>query len=59
MQNFSVPINKEVKRIDTNGKTSQKQYLTDYSLVIVQDLCSAHYQIFLTILLNELMKLRN
>ena len=36
---------------------SQKLYLTDYNLLIMQDLWQAHYQIFLIILLKELIKL--
>ena len=53
---FSVPTAKEVTRTDKKGKKSQKLYLTDYNLLIMQDLCIAHYQILL-ILLKELMKL--
>ena len=35
---------------------SQKLYLTDYNLLILQDL-AAHYQILLKILLREFIKL--
>ena len=35
---YSVPITKEVKRIDKNEKESQKRYCTGYNLLIVKDL---------------------
>ena len=35
---FSVPVEKEVTRIDKNGKKLQKLYLKDYSLFTAQDL---------------------
>ena len=35
----------------------QKPYLTDYNLLVVQDLWQAHYQILLIILLSEFIKL--
>ena len=38
-------------------KKLQKIYLTNYNLLIAQDLCQAHYQILLIILVNELVKL--
>ena len=38
-------------------KKSQKLYLTDYSLLTVQDLLQAHYQILITISLKEFIKL--
>ena len=38
-------------------KKLQKLYLTNYNLLIAQDLCQAHYQILLIILVNELVKL--
>ena len=38
-------------------KKLQKLYLTNYNLLIAQDLRQAHYQILLIILLNELVKL--
>ena len=38
-------------------KKSQKLYLTDYNLLIVQDLWQVHYQILLIILLKEFIKL--
>ena len=34
----------------------QKKYLTDYNLLIAQDFWEAHFQIFLIILLKELIK---
>ena len=36
-------------------KKSQKQYLTNYNLLIEQDLLQGHYQILLIVLLKELM----
>ena len=39
------------------GKISQKPYLTDYNLLMVQDLWQAHYKILLLILLKEFEKL--
>ena len=38
-------------------KKLQKVYLTYYSLLIVQDLWQAHYQILSIMFLNEFMKL--
>ena len=38
-------------------KKLQKIYLTCYSLLIVQDLWQAHYQILSIMFLNEFMKL--
>ena len=38
-------------------KKSQKPYLTDYNILIVQDLWQALFQIVLVILLNELINL--
>ena len=38
-------------------KKSQKLYLTDYNLLIAQDLWQVHYQILLRILLKEFIKL--
>ena len=37
-------------------KKSQKLYLTDYSLLTVQDLWQAHYQILLIMSLEEFIK---
>ena len=50
---FTVLIEKKVTRIDKNGKKIQKLYLTNYNLLIAQDLWQAHYQIFLIIFLKE------
>ena len=50
---FTVLIEKKVTRIDKNGKKIQKIYLTNYNLLIAQDLWQAHYQILLTIFLKE------
>ena len=38
-------------------KKSQKPHLTDYSLLMVQDLWLAYYQILLIILVKKLIKL--
>ena len=38
-------------------KKLQNPYLTNYNLLIVQDLWQAYYQIFLIILLKEFIKL--
>ena len=38
-------------------KKSQKPYLTDYNVLIVQDLWQALFQIVLVILLNKLINL--
>ena len=38
-------------------KISQKSYLTNYNLLIAQDLWQAHQQILMIILLNEFIKL--
>ena len=54
---FTVPIEKEVKRIDKNGKKLQKIYLIYYNLLIAQDLWQAHYQILSIIFLKEFIEL--
>ena len=54
---FSVPILKEVARIEKNGEEITKKYLRHYNLLTVQDLCQAHYQVLLIILLKEFTKL--
>ena len=38
-------------------KTSEKLYLTDYNLLIVQNLWQAHYKVLLPILLKDFVKL--
>ena len=38
-------------------KKLQKIYVTDYKLLIAQDLCPAHYQILSIILLKEIIEL--
>ena len=38
-------------------KKSQKPYLTNYNLLIAQDLWQAHYQILSIILVKEIIKL--
>ena len=47
----------KVTRIDKNGEEITKKDLTDYNLLTVQDLCQAHYQVLLIILLKEFIKL--
>ena len=55
---FAVLITKEVKKGLVNMETkSQKPYLTNYNLLISQDLWQAHYQILLIILLKKFTKL--
>ena len=38
-------------------KKLQKIYVTDYKLLIAQDLCPAHYQILSIIILKEIIEL--
>ena len=52
---FSIPIHKEVIRIDRNGENLQKNYLTDYNLLIRQCSWQAHYQMLSIISLKELV----
>ena len=54
---FSLQITKDVKEIEKKRKKSRKPYLTNYNLLIVQDLLQFHCQILLIILLKWLMKL--
>ena len=54
---FSVPIEREVTRFDKKRKKSQKPYLTDYNLLIAQDLLQPHYQILFIILRKDFIKL--
>ena len=54
---FSVPIKKEFTRINKKERKSQKPYITDNNLLIVQDSWQAQYQIVSTILLKEFIKL--
>ena len=48
---------KKLQELIKNKNKLQKQYLTDYNLLIVQDLQQGHYQILFVILLNEFIKL--
>ena len=41
---FSVSVQKEVARIDINGEEITKT-ITDYNLLIVQDLWQGHYEV--------------
>ena len=50
-ETFTVPIEKEVTRIDKNGEELQKIYVTYYNLLIAQDLWQAHHQILSIIFL--------
>ena len=54
---FTVPIKKEVTRIDENGEEITKIYLTYYSLLIAEDSWQAHYQILLIICLKDFIEL--
>ena len=56
VHNLSVLIKKKVQELIKKGKKSQKPYLTDHNLLLVQDLWKAHYQILLIILLKEFIK---
>ena len=56
--NFSVPIKKEVTIIDKKEKESQKPYLTDYNLLIAQQLWYDHYQILLINLAEGIHKIK-
>ena len=54
---FKVPIEKEVTKIDKNGKETTKIYLTYFNLLIAQDLWQTHYQIWSIIFLKEFIEL--
>ena len=54
---FTVPIEKEVTRIDKNGEEITKKYFTYYDLLIGQNLWQAHYQILSIILVKEFTEL--
>ena len=45
------------KKLVKMERKLQKPHLTDYNLLITQDLWQAHYPILLIILLKEFMKL--
>ena len=49
---FTVPIEKEVTRIDKNGEE-----ITNYNLLVAQDLWQANYQILSIIFQKKFMKL--
>ena len=53
----TVPIKKDVTRINKNGEEDAKHDPTYYNLLIVKDLQQARYQILSIILLKELIKL--
>ena len=55
--NFTVLIEKEVTRINKNGKKLQKIYLTYYNLLLMQDLWQVHYHFLSIIFLKEFIKL--
>ena len=46
---ISIPITNDVKEFIKMKKELQKPYLTKYSLLLVQDLWQAHYQVLLII----------
>ena len=50
-------MEKEVTRIHKKGEKSRELYITDYNLLMPQDLWQSHYQILLKILLKEFIKL--
>ena len=53
----SVSIRQQITRIDKKMEKMQKQYPTDYILLIVQDLWQTYYQILLIIMLQEFTRL--
>ena len=53
----SVSIRQQITRIDKKMEKMQKQYPTDYILLIVQDLWQTYYQILLIIMLQESIRL--
>ena len=53
----SVSIQQQITRIDKKMEKMQKQYPTDYILLIVQDLWQTYYQILLIIMLQEFIRL--
>ena len=48
---------KKFKEFKKKENKRQKPHLTDYNLLIRQDLCQTHYQILLIVLLKEFIKL--
>ena len=54
---FTVPIEKELTRINKNGKKLQKIYPKYNNLLIAQNLWQAHYQILSIIFLKEFIEL--
>ena len=55
---FTVPTEKKGTRIDKNAEDITKQvYLTYYNLLIAQDFCQGHYQIWSKMFLNEFIKI--
>ena len=55
---MSVPIQTELRRTNTKKeKKLQKSYIADFNLLVVQDFSQAHYQVLLTTLLKEFIKL--
>ena len=54
---FTVPIEKEVTRVDKIGEKLKNIYLTYYNLLIAQDFWQAHYQILSVIFLKGSIKL--
>ena len=53
----SVSIRQQITRIDKKMEKMQKQYPTDYILLIVQDLWQTYYQVLLIIMLQEFIRL--
>ena len=54
---FTVPIEKKLRELIKMEKKLQKIYLTNYNLLIVQDLWKAHYQILSIIFQKEFIDL--
>ena len=51
MYKFSVPVKKEVMKIDKDGNKSVELYPTKQNSLIALDLCHVHYQSLLIIYL--------
>ena len=54
---ITIPIEKEITRIDKGEEEIRKIYLTHYNLLIVQDLWQAHYQVLSITFLKEFIEL--
>ena len=55
-KSFQFQWQKKLKDLIKMENKLQKPFLTNYNLLIAQDLCQAYYQILLIILLNDFIK---